>query len=664
MVIDKLNQPAVVGSSAAIQLPESGFDATRNDISISHRVDPVYKTYATASLEPNGTVEIVYPIEGQTVIAGESVTISVQGTGDTNNAAVFGFFGSTGFSDIVELPWQTDVNISPNSIGTSAEIMVIGLDEYMNRIDHTEVNLVLDSNIVLEEIFFSFGNEWSFDFRQFPGQPNVFQLYPLGRFSDGSEHPLSILGDSVYSSSNEAVATVDPNGLMTIHSEGTTDVNVTNSAKSAALSIEVLESGLFYIEINHGLAYGAGGTDDLKYLFAIELETDEQITAIDFVTPDGNTYEIPSINGYDDVNRVGTFYEFDQDSGRYCWGYEAEFDDANGLQKYGDGLYTVIVEYDDGITHETPTWFGIPDTNNPIGQPAQKPTQTFPKHRTSAASPITFTWETCTDPNTSIITLDLLNNSTDHELEIDINNVNLISHGPLDLNDGYWESELSFGQWYTVVDNGEGVEIEIGKYSECDYEFAVGVPWITYEVWGGNTDYTTEPNSWEYYYNIDKHDYVKLGESGGQTTTFLGNYNFYVIAARAEFLLDSIKGLTGDYYNGALWTGGTSDWENISGATDGQFASVGWHGTEYTFRGFVGFSNPGSWTGLTVITDRLCGDFEPDGDVDFHDFAKFAFRWLNTDCGQCDGADLVSSGSVDWEDLLKFTENWLVGATP
>ena len=47
--------------------------------------------------------------------------------------------------------------------------------------------------------------------------------------------------------------------------------------------------------------------------------------------------------------------------------------------------------------------------------------------------------------------------------------------------------------------------------------------------------------------------------------------------------------------------------------------------------------------------------------MDFYDFAKFALRWMDTDCGQCDGADLVSNGNVDWKDLLKLTENWLAG---
>ncbi len=53
------------------------------------------------------------------------------------------------------------------------------------------------------------------------------------------------------------------------------------------------------------------------------------------------------------------------------------------------------------------------------------------------------------------------------------------------------------------------------------------------------------------------------------------------------------------------------------------------------------------------------GDFEPDGDVDMLDFAKLAERWLDSDCGQCGGADLDCDEEVGFEDLLEFVNNWL-----
>lgn len=56
------------------------------------------------------------------------------------------------------------------------------------------------------------------------------------------------------------------------------------------------------------------------------------------------------------------------------------------------------------------------------------------------------------------------------------------------------------------------------------------------------------------------------------------------------------------------------------------------------------------------------GDIDADGDVDFADFALFAAYWLQSDCGQCGGADLTNDEKVDVDDLCQFTPNWLTGA--
>ena len=110
----------------------------------------------------------------------------------------------------------------------------------MNITDENGVNLVLDSNIVLEDIIFGFGNDWTFDFKTYPQQSHEFQLYPMGVFSDGSEHPLSVLSEEkTYQSYNDTVASVDPNGLITVHYRGTAVVTVTCSEKTATLIIEV-----------------------------------------------------------------------------------------------------------------------------------------------------------------------------------------------------------------------------------------------------------------------------------------------------------------------------------------------------------------------------------------------------------------------------------------
>jgi hypothetical protein len=54
------------------------------------------------------------------------------------------------------------------------------------------------------------------------------------------------------------------------------------------------------------------------------------------------------------------------------------------------------------------------------------------------------------------------------------------------------------------------------------------------------------------------------------------------------------------------------------------------------------------------------GDIEPDGDVDFADYASFAGYWQVTGCGECGGADLTGEGVVDIYDLDGLAENWLM----
>jgi predicted outer membrane repeat protein len=120
------------------------------------------------------------------------------------------------------------------------------------------------------------------------------------------------------------------------------------------------------------------------------------------------------------------------------------------------------------------------------------------------------------------------------------------------------------------------------------------------------------------------------------------------------------------YWDGSTWvTAGTGprDVNTPPAPTLGQLKAKGlgaygvyWDSTDG--KGFV-------WANVNHSTDftaaLLPGDFEPDSDVDFVDFAKFAPNWLDTGCGLCDDADLTGDGNVDFYDLEAFADNWLAG---
>ena len=58
-------------------------------------------------------------------------------------------------------------------------------------------------------------------------------------------------------------------------------------------------------------------------------------------------------------------------------------------------------------------------------------------------------------------------------------------------------------------------------------------------------------------------------------------------------------------------------------------------------------------------TSFVYGDIDGDEDVDFHDLALLAARWLESVCDDCGGADLTGDGRVTWDDLGEMAYNWL-----
>ncbi|MGA2915507.1 MAG: DNRLRE domain-containing protein [Sedimentisphaerales bacterium] len=73
----------------------------------------------------------------------------------------------------------------------------------------------------------------------------------------------------------------------------------------------------------------------------------------------------------------------------------------------------------------------------------------------------------------------------------------------------------------------------------------------------------------------------------------------------------------------------------------------------------------GEWkTATSTLTiESWEGDFEPDGDVDWIDLAKFVSHWLDN-CmspGWCEGTDIDHTGTVDFVDFSVLADNWLKG---
>ncbi|MDD5135660.1 MAG: hypothetical protein PHP01_09675 [Phycisphaerae bacterium] len=402
----------------------------------------------------------------------------------------------------------------------------------------------------------------------------------------------------------------------------------------AANALAAVGDHVYLFDMWYGVDYtNPLDSNDIDYRLSFEIQTDDTVEMIEFLTPAGNTYQIPNLpDNWDEINNIWTNREFDDESGNWYWEYTSYNADYNDLDRFGDGVYTFTFYYS-GDTNETTTVrFLVPDTNDPIPQPMHKPEFINPRHRSSTPSSVTLLWQECTDANTGSLWVSFYNNVTDYEIGDDLPK-NQTSYGPFSIDAGYWDAEVGFDRYYGIL-NDDGIEAWMGKSRYATISFAVDTPWIAYEVWAGNTDYRSDPLWQDYYHNIDQYDYIKLGESANsKSITVSGNYTYYVIASHEPVMVDAAQGSNGTYYYGGLSTGGTENWNEIKGEPNSVYAQVGTIGFDGSFCGFARLTNPGDWTGLTVITNLNCseplvGDLDGDCRVNFTDFAIMSENWL------------------------------------
>lgn len=378
------------------------------------------------------------------------------------------------------------------------------------------------------------------------------------------------------------------------------------------------------ININQIWDYNDPNNDtDLMYEFRLEIEAqagyiftpfdiDAFVKDIEFLTPAGNLFTIPKLPGQWS-DGIWKSYEYDPEWGSARWLYRARSSNINDLKAYGDGEYTIKAnDVIDGNIQMT-LWFGVPGINDPIAQPTQKPVLTSPGQDKPAESPVTFTWEPCTDKSATEVRINVKQSNSGDYYKEDSVNKEQTSWGPVVLTDGSWETELTFGQWESSnID--DLVTVEVGKYSRSRHNFTVvGYPRSTYEVWGGDVFIGLDQGiylsgGFGSTAQLLANGYVKLGESEGQTATFSGKYRYYLIATRGEVQMDCIQGPNDSYY---LSFEPNVEWMNINepnnllGPPDRKYATIGGNQLVDDFSGYIAFTNPGNWTELTPITIKI-----------------------------------------------------------
>lgn len=234
-----------------------------------------------------------------------------------------------------------------------------------------------------------------------------------------------------------------------------------------------ISNHVFEIELGIGYDYEDADDaldDEIDYEF--EVATDETVVAVEFTTPAGNTFSIPFGGVFLEEQPDGSIEygrEYDNEDKVYYWFYEHELSNSDSLAAYGDGLYTVTVTYENGLTDQTTFRYGVPGTSNPIPQPTQVPRLIGISDGDAVISPVAFNWEPCTDANAEWIWFEA---EGDEYIEIDLAKTATGLEEPLSLAGGEWEICLDFETYY-VSENADGITIDIGKYCESDYEITV-----------------------------------------------------------------------------------------------------------------------------------------------------------------------------------------------
>jgi hypothetical protein len=194
-------------------------------------------------------------------------------------------------------------------------------------------------------------------------------------------------------------------GTYTIHLESNQVTDMSGRyADEGDLGTFVFGELPFKLQIRKGILYGPGSTvthqfrcwADVRYLE----DYGYPVTSLRLCSPAGVWYPL---------NKTTE-----------GWVYEKNGVLASDTAVFGDGIYkieTVAVFDDSPFTMEDDFVFRIPNTSNPLPQPAQQPSFVAPiANQENVASPLTVQWAAVTDPSVNSIELSIRNSESDETL--------------------------------------------------------------------------------------------------------------------------------------------------------------------------------------------------------------------------------------------------------
>ncbi|MEN6426506.1 MAG: choice-of-anchor Q domain-containing protein [Phycisphaerales bacterium] len=195
-------------------------------------------------------------------------------------------------------------------------------------------------------------------------------------------------------------------------------------------------------EILQTVAYDSPDDTSATYVFSMMLETDDTVDRIEFRTPNSdNTCVIPN-DSQTSSKDVTTSHALRD--GKYVWQYRAEMDSPAALEGYGNGTYRITLYYQGDSQYEIQVPYAMATYDKAIASPTQRPRILSPVSRGSMGSPVTATWDMCTDTIANTICLTITDSATGQEVAADAFDTGAIASDAYSVPEGSYDLSCAF----------------------------------------------------------------------------------------------------------------------------------------------------------------------------------------------------------------------------
>ncbi len=235
-------------------------------------------------------------------------------------------------------------------------------------------------------------------------------------------------------------------------------------------------------EILQTVAYDGPTDTSATYIFTLLVETDDTVYRIEFRTPNsGNIYAIPndSQTSSDGVSTSHTIRD-----GKHVWQYRAELDSPAALAGYGNGTYRITLYYRGASQYEIQVPYMMPEAGTTIAQPTQRPVILSPAPGTAMGSPVTATWEACSDTQANTISLTITNSASAKEVITDAFNSGAVESNSYGVPEGLYEVACAFANLQEVT-SSDSTTFTCGKAILVSQPFEVPYSAV-YRFWSSD----------------------------------------------------------------------------------------------------------------------------------------------------------------------------------